>query len=144
LLLAPVNATYFHQADVPYGDQVNFMFETAALGKPWRLLVSYGDDKADVFDSVETFVPSGNELAEYAGEYASEEIDPVYRFTLQDGKLTLAWLKHKSTKLDPRTHDAFASSVGTIRFMRDHSGHVSGFLLSNGRILNFRFTRQRQ
>lgn len=143
-LLAPVTATYFHQADVPYGDQVNFRFEPGAPGKPGRLLNSYGDGKPDVFDSVDTFAPSGSELAEYAGEYTSEEIDPVYRFAMQDEKLTMAWLKHKPTVLDPRTRDAFASSVGTIRFTRDPTGHISGFLLSDGRILNFRFTRQRQ
>jgi CubicO group peptidase (beta-lactamase class C family) len=143
-LLASVTATYFHQADVPYGDQVNFRFEPSAPGKPGRLLNSYGEGKPDVFESVDTFAPNGSELAEYVGEYTSEEIDPVYRLMVQEGKLTLAWLKHKPIVLDPRTRDAFASSAGTIRFTRDPTGHISGFLLSDGRILNFRFTRQRK
>jgi CubicO group peptidase (beta-lactamase class C family) len=143
-VLKPASDSLFHLADVSFGDQVNLTFEPAAQDKPRRLLNSFGDGKPIVYESVEAFAPSATALAEYAGEYTSEEIDPVYRIDVQDGKLMLKRLKNKPTELEPCVRDAFCSSLGTIRFTRDPTGHISGFLLSDGRILNFRFTRQRQ
>jgi hypothetical protein len=141
-ILKPVGGTHFHLAEVSFGDQVNLTFEAAGQDKPRRLLDAFGDGKPTVFESVETFAPSAAMLAEYAGEYTSEEIDPVYRVILKDEKLTLERLKHKPTALEPCVRDTFSSSLGTIRFTRDASQHVSGFVLNGGRIRNFRFTRR--
>jgi len=72
----------------------------------------------------------------------SQEIEAVYRMVVQDGKLILIRLKHKSDPLAPRILDVFSAEVGTIRFTRDSNHRVSGFLLSTGGIRNFRFTRR--
>jgi len=140
--LKPVSETLFHLAEVPFGDQVNEHFEPGAGDKPRRLLESFGDGKPDVFESVTPFTPSAAERAEYAGNYVSDEIDPVYRMIVQDDKLVLTRLKHKPDSLDPRTRDAFSGEIGTIRFTRDSNHRVSGFLLNTGRIRNFLFTRR--
>ena len=140
--LKPASETLFHLADLPFGDQVNIRFEPAAKEKTWRIVQSFGDGKPSIFEAVTAFTPTPAELAEYAGAYASEEIDPVYRITLQDGKLMLFRLKHKPVELTPNVQDVFSSSAGTLRFTRDSSRHISGFLLSSGRIVNFRFTRR--
>ncbi len=141
-VLKPMSETFFHLADVSFGDQVNLRFEAAADGKPRRLLESFGDDKPEVFEEVTPFRPSDAERAEYVGSYVSEEIEPVYRIILQDGKLMLTRLKHKPDPLEPRTRDAFSSDIGTLRFTRDSNHHASGFVLNSGRIRNFRFTRR--
>jgi CubicO group peptidase (beta-lactamase class C family) len=143
-ILKPVSETHFHLADVSFGDQVNLTFEPAAQDKLRRLLERFGDEKPTVYESVETFAPSTTALAEYIGEYTSEEIDPVYRVILRDGKLTLTRLKHKPTALEPRMRDAFSSSLGTIRFTRDANHHISGIMLNDYGIRNFRFTRRRE
>ena len=140
--LKPASENLFHLADVPFGDQVNLRFEPPAGDKPGRLLESFGDGKPDVYEVVTPSTPTVAERAEYAGSYVSEEIDPVYRMTVQDDKLVLTRLKHKPDTLDPRTRDAFSSEIGTIRFTRDSSHRVSGFVLNSGRIRNFRFTRR--
>jgi hypothetical protein len=54
----------------------------------------------------------------------------------------LSRLKHKPDTLEPRIRDVFSAEIGTIRFTRDSKHRVSGFLLSTGRIRNFRFTRR--
>jgi hypothetical protein len=54
----------------------------------------------------------------------------------------LTRLKHKPTALEPRVRDAFSTAIGTIRFTRDASQHVSGFKLSNYGVRKFRFTRR--
>jgi hypothetical protein len=66
-----------------------------------------------------------------------DEIDPVYRVFVQDGKLKLAWLKHKPMALDPRTRDAFSGPLGTIRFTRDPKQRISGFTLTNYSVATF-------
>ncbi len=141
-VLKPVSGTFFHLAEVPFGDEVNLHFQPGAGDKPRRLLESFGDGKPSVFESVTPFTPSVAERAEYAGNYVSDEIDPVYRMIVQDGNLVLTRLKHKPDSLGPRTRDVFSGKIGTIRFTRDSNHRVSGFLLSTGRIRNFRFTRR--
>jgi hypothetical protein len=76
------------------------------------------------------------------GSYVSQEIEPVYRLVVQDGKLMLTRLKHKPAPLEARILDVFTTEIGTIRFARDSSHRVSGFVLNSGRIRNFRFTRR--
>jgi CubicO group peptidase (beta-lactamase class C family) len=140
--LKPVSETSFHIADTPWGDQANFHFEPAAADKPRRFLRSFGDGKPDLFESVVSSAPTATELANYAGSYVSQEIEPVYRIVVQDGKLTLTRLKHKPAPLEPRTVDVFTAEIGTIRFTRDSDHRVSGFVLNSGRIRNFHFTRR--
>jgi hypothetical protein len=141
-VLKPVSETFFHIADVPWGDQANFHFEPAAGDNPRRLLNSFGDGKPDVFVSVAPFTPTTADLGDFAGSYVSQEIEAVYRMVVQDEKLILIRLKHKSDPLAPRILDVFSAEVGTIRFTRDSNHRVSGFLLSTGGIRNFRFTRR--
>jgi CubicO group peptidase (beta-lactamase class C family) len=140
--LKPVSETFFHIADTPWGDQANFHFEPAAGDKPRRFLQSFGDGKPDLFESISSSTPTAAELSDYAGSYVSQEIEPVYRMVVQDGKLTLTRLKHKPAPLEPRTLDVFTAEIGTIRFTRDPNHRVSGFVLNSGRIRNFRFTRR--
>ena len=141
-LLKPVRETSFHLADVPFGDRVSLNFEPGAGNKPGRLLQSFDDQKPDVYEAVTPFTPSGAERAGYVGIYVSDEIEPVYYLIVEDGKLLLTRLKHKPDTLEPRVRDVFSGTIGAIRFTRDSSDRVSGFLLSTGRIRNFRFTRR--
>jgi CubicO group peptidase (beta-lactamase class C family) len=141
-VLKPMSETFFHLADVSFGDQVNLHFETGVGDKPRRLLENFGDGKPDVFEAVTPFMPSVADPAEYAGSYVSEEIEPVYRIIVQDGRLALTRLKHQPDTLEPRVLDVFSGDIGTIRFTRDSNHRVSGFLLSTGRIRNFHFTRR--
>ena len=110
--------------------------------KPRRLLQNFGDGKPDIFESVTPSAPAAAQLADFAGSYVSQEIEPVYRIVLQDGKLSLARLKHKPALLEPRTLDVFTTEIGTIRFTRDSNHRVAGFVLNSNRIRNFRFTRR--
>jgi CubicO group peptidase (beta-lactamase class C family) len=135
---------HFHVVDVPWGDQVDIHFIPAADGKPQRIEQSFGDGKPDVYEAVTAFDPTPAQLAEYAGAYVSDEIDPVYRVTLSDGKLSLVRLKHKPEALHPAMADYFTSDFGTVHFTRDGHQKISGFILDAGRIQNFRFTRREE
>ena len=140
--LKPASEAHFHVGGVPWGDQVDIHFVPATAEKPRRLEQSFGGGKSDSFEAASPFVPTGPELAEYAGAFVSEEIDPLYRIIVQEGNLTLARLKNKNDTLRPAVRDVFTGDIGTVRFTRDANQHISGFILNAGRIQNFRFSRR--
>ena len=103
---------------------------------------SFGGGKPLVYDATEASSPTAAELHDYPGAYVSEEIDPVYRIVLDGDKLSLVRLKHEAENLRPAVRDVFTGQIGTVRFVRDANGHVAGFVLNAGRILNFHFTKR--
>jgi len=135
---------HFHVGDVPWGEDVDIHFVPAAAAKRARIEESWDGDKADVYESVAAVDPSATQLAEFAGAFVSEEIEPVYRMAVQDGKLTLTRLKSKPDSLRPTTQDVFVGKIGTIRFARDANRRVSGFILNAGRIQGFKFARRQE
>jgi CubicO group peptidase (beta-lactamase class C family) len=139
--LKPAGAEHFRVAGVPWGDDIDIHFVAAGAALPRHLEVSVRGGKPDAFESVPPFDPTAAQLAEFVDAYVSGEIDPVYRIALQNGKLTLARLKHKPDTLRPATRDVFVGDIGTLRFTRDAEGHLSGFILNTGRVQNFRFTK---
>lgn len=142
LELKPFGESQFHIADKPWGDEVEIRFVAAGAGQTRRMERSDGGGKARVFEASEPFSPGGAELAEYTGAYVSAEIDPLYRIVLDEEKLTLVRLKHKTDTLRPAVRDVFTGEIGTVRFVRDANGQVSGFVLNAGRIQNFHFTKR--
>jgi CubicO group peptidase (beta-lactamase class C family) len=140
--LKPFGESHFHIAGVPWGDEVDIHYVAATGTSPRRLEMVHTEGKPDIFESVPSFDPTAAELAEYPGSFVSEEIDPVYRIAIEDGKLTLSRLKHKPEILRPATRDVFIGDIGTVRFTRDTSKKISGFILDAGRIQNFRFTKK--
>jgi hypothetical protein len=133
---------HFHVADEQWGEQIDLHFIAAEGEKPRRLEETFDGGKPELFEAVAPFHASDAELAEYAGAYVSEEIDPVYRIVVQNGSVILTRLKHSPDALRPATRDVFVGDIGKVRFTRDGSQHVSGFVLDADRIENFRFTKK--
>jgi CubicO group peptidase (beta-lactamase class C family) len=132
----------FHVADAPWGDRLEIHLVPATADKPRHLEQSFDGGKPDILEAATAFDPTAAELAEYAGSYISQEIDPVYRIVLQDKNLSLTRLKHKADTLHAAVRDVFTGEIGTVRFTRDAHQHLSGFTLNAGRIQNFRFSRK--
>jgi CubicO group peptidase (beta-lactamase class C family) len=140
--LKPFAPAHFHVANVPWGDKIDIHFIPADAGKPSRLEQIFPGGKPQSYEAVAAFDPTATKLAEYTGAFVSQEIDPVYRISLQDGKLTLVRLRHKPDTLWPAMQDAFVGEIGTLRFTRDGNQQVSGFILDAGRVQNLQFTRK--
>jgi CubicO group peptidase (beta-lactamase class C family) len=139
--LKPFAPAHFHVANVPWGDHVDIHFVAAGAGKPSRLEQTFDGGKPQIYESVAAFDPTAAQMGEYPGSFVSQEIDPIYRISLQDGKLTLLRLKNKPDPLWPAMRDVFVGEIGTLRFTRDAKHHISGFILDADRIQNFQFTR---
>jgi hypothetical protein len=125
----------------PVGQAAEIRFEPQAAGGMRMINTPDSGAKPAVFERAEEFKPTPAQLAEYAGEYRSDEIEPVYRMAVRDGKLFLDRLKSAPASLEPAIKDLFTGSQANIRFVRDPRGRVSGFILNRGRILGFRFRK---
>ena len=134
---------HFRLADRPWEESLDIHFIESATGPPRRFEQhAPRAKKAYTFEAVTPFEPTAAQLADYEGNYVSEEIDPIYRVSIEDGKLTLKYVKHKSETLHPLVRDTFVGNIAKVRFTRDAKGHVSGLTLDTGRIQNFNFTKK--
>jgi CubicO group peptidase (beta-lactamase class C family) len=125
----------------PVGQATEIRFEPLPAGGMRMIDAPDSGAKPAVYTRAEEFKPAAAQLAEYAGEYRSDEIEPVYRMIVRDGKLFLERLKSAPALLEPAIKDVFTGSSANIRFVRDARGRVSGFLLNRSRVLNFRFRK---
>jgi hypothetical protein len=107
------------------------------------LRVGGARDEGQLFERAQPFEPGPAQLPEFAGAYRSDELDIVYRITLDDGRLRLQRLKNRPSALSPMVADTFsAPGLGVVRFTRDTSGRIDGFRLEAGRVRGLRFVRQ--
>ncbi len=143
--LKPLSEYRFRWLDAP----VEFLFRAEKPGGPLKLTISFPwspDNKPQVFEAVVPVTLTPAQLGEYVGSYHSDEIDPLYRITLEDGKLVVKRPKFKPVILEPASRDLFFAASealeGSLRFTRDGAGRVSGIVLNAGGDRNFRFTKQ--
>jgi len=122
----------------PQGD---VMFSGAAGRRSFALIRTGGDTSH--FEEVaasQTTLP----LADYVGTYVSDELETVFVVAQRDGKLVLQRRPYEEMMLQPVYTDDFRAGAGlggSLRFVRDAKGKVTGFSIFAGRVLDVRFTR---
>jgi CubicO group peptidase (beta-lactamase class C family) len=121
---------------------VEFQFDDAGPGRRLTLFRQDAPGKPDVFEAANPFTPSPQQLAEYAGVYAGDEIDALYRIVVDKEQLVLKRLKSKPVAMQPMIQDVFLARPLTVRFFRDGAGRVSGALVSSGSIRNLRLQKR--
>jgi len=91
--------------------------------------------------------PSAAELAGYAGRYYSPELGVTWPITFDHDTLTLGTtpseLMDISGRLKPAMQGTFTAGGGTLQFVRDASGRVTGMTLSASRMRGIEFDRLR-
>jgi hypothetical protein len=91
-------------------------------------------------EPVPEFAPSSEELAEYAGEYHSDEAEVTYRMEMKDSALVRVDRYGESGPLRAAYPDAFFGPQGFYIFHRD-GGRVTSFSWISGRVWDLRFQR---
>lgn len=122
------------------GQRQTLAFEPGSNGGSMRLRVGEGN-MAVVLDRADPFAPTPGDLEAFAGVYRSDEIDLPYRMVVDKGALRLERMKSRPMALGPVVADTFTGQPGMIRFERDASGRVTGFVLDAGRVRHVRFRR---
>lgn len=100
-----------------------------------------GDEAGEGPEEGEAVSLDPEQLAEFAGDYYSEEIDVIYRIRLPGDALELTVRNRPVRSLRPSRPDVFKARRLTLRFNRDSENRISGFQLNAGRVKNLRFTR---
>ena len=136
-----ISANEFRSIGIPA--QVTLRFEN---GQKSRVFLQRGTDKPIVFESVQLVTPTAAQLAEYIGEYRSDEVQASYKIVLEDGRL---YLRHENeykdypkNPLQPTTSDSFNVRGLNIQFIRDTNRHISAFSLNAGRVKNIKFGKK--
>ncbi|MEJ1964966.1 MAG: serine hydrolase domain-containing protein [Gammaproteobacteria bacterium] len=121
---------------------VEFVGEGA--GEVRSVSIRDSDDPVKIYDRVPDYAPTAAQLAEYAGAYTSDELDVQYRVAFAHGTAVLSSMKLKGIALEPFAPNVFrALGFGSVRFLRDSGGRVSGFLADTHRVENLKFSRWR-
>lgn len=99
-------------------------------------------DKESVYTKVEKWIPVGNDLKSYEGDYRSNELETVYHLILKEHNLIIRHRWLGEIKLKPVTKDFFKTSMGFyVKFNRNNNGYISNMSINYGRTLNVIFNR---
>lgn len=96
-------------------------------------------------DVTQAAMPSlgASELANYGGDYYSDEVDATYHIVVSDGGLVLTAHHVPMQKLVATAVDTFRSPTGlTLHFEHDSGAPASAFTVEAGRVRNIRFVRR--
>jgi len=114
-----------------------------ANGGGMRMTMSSADSAPQIFDRFQPSNPDAEDLAHYAGEYVSDELQATYKFAVKDGKLSLARNWQEPSALEFNIRDEFRGPRDmAIVFRRDASGQIEGCNVFAGRVRNIALFRK--
>jgi CubicO group peptidase (beta-lactamase class C family) len=108
-----------------------------------HLVVHVGDTQVPGRRLAPTRLGSG-ELAAYAGDYFSPELETLYRVVVVDDGLVARHVRHGDIRLEAVDQDLFSGSqwfFGRVAFTRADSGAIDGFRLTGNRVRDLWFVR---
>ena len=123
----------------PLAEQVAEVYLGSKMGpKPQRQMASRRDSGVALAAQ-----PSAAELAPYAGDYYSDEVDATYHLAFVDGSLVLTAHHIPAQKLESTNTDQFRTPSGlTLHFERTGAESLNAFSIEAGRVTNIRFVRR--
>jgi len=118
-------------------------YEIEINGESARIIAS-GSNGIQIFEKVDEWQPGETDLADYTGEYVSDEIDSIMRLSVnQEGLLQVQHRWMGATPLEPLARDIFRAGNGMmVEFERDGTGNVTGFYVNSGRTLDVWFGKE--
>lgn len=139
-VLTPVGEHRFQIPERPI--TIEFVPATPNTRQQMRVLVQ--GDKPVVYQRMPSFTPSAGQLAPFAGEYASDELEITYTLAVQDSGLVIRTRKGADIAVHAVFADAFqGDDIGLLKFTRDGRSRVTGFTVNTGRVRGVRFERVR-
>jgi hypothetical protein len=109
---------------------------------PSRMIVITTADTA-TFMRADTVSLTPAKLAEYAGDYRSDEVETTQSWKVEKGQLVVYASNRRLGVLEPTYKDGFTRAGSVIDVQRDATGRITGVLVEAGRVRHLRFTRVR-
>jgi hypothetical protein len=135
--LIPVSATSFQLT--PEGN--TYEIATDGAGRPVRLRVKAYGLELESFARVERAKPSEAEMQRLTGDYVSDEAEAAFHIVLGAKGLEIHQRPDIVYALKPTYAGGYSSELGSIRFLRDADGSITGLSLGNARAWDLRFRR---
>jgi len=117
----------FRRADA---GQIQLLFLTDAHAK--RKLEIQNDGNKALFTRIETAALNDSLLSSFAGNYFSKELKVKYRIVHQGTELIAYLPNGESGKLRAGAKDELNVQTDNLKFIRDSSGIITGFMLDSG------------
>lgn len=111
-------------------------------GPPARLSDRSGSGRPRVWHYEKSWAPTPAQLAEFAGDYVSDELGLVYTFYVEGDRLKLRFRPAQRSTLIPAFTDGFEENGSVIRFTRSDAGAIDGLRIYAGRVRHLRFVRR--
>jgi CubicO group peptidase (beta-lactamase class C family) len=96
-----------------------------------------------IFARADTVALDAAKLAEYAGDYRSDEVEVTHTWKVEKGKLVAYAGYRRLGTLEPSYKDGFTRGGNVIDMVRDSKGRITGYTVESGRVRHLRFTRVR-
>lgn len=93
------------------------------------------------FTRADTAALNTARLAEYAGEYRSDEVETTQVWKVEDGKLVVYAGYRRLGIAEPSYRDGFTRGGSVIDIVRDRRGRITGYVVESGRVRQLKFTR---
>jgi CubicO group peptidase (beta-lactamase class C family) len=121
------------------GAEIRFEGEAAP---PSEMVVRTGGGTV-TFTRADTVALDSTRLAEYAGNYRSNEVEATHTWKVEKGKLLVYAGYRRLGELEPSYKDGFTRGGSVIDVVRDPKGKITGYTVESGRVRHLRFTRER-
>ncbi len=95
-----------------------------------------------IYESIPILELSPEQLAGYAGDYFSDELQTTFRLAVKEGKLHFVHKNAPVGSLVPTLLDKFSVEDMALRFIRESGQKISGFRLDAGRVKNLLFVKK--
>jgi hypothetical protein len=120
------------------GTEIRFEPESA----PSRLIVRTTGETV-TYTRADSVALTPAQLAEYAGDYRSNEVEATHTWKVEKGQLVAYSDGRRLGVLEPTYKDGFTRGGSVIDVQRDPKGRITGFIVEAGRVRHLRFTRVR-
>lgn len=138
--LAPLNESEFFVQNMP--GRMILRFERPADEKPWLLYVQETNKRPQVYVSTKAKILGKEQLSEYEGRFSSDELQVLFQIEHQDGKLRFVHRNAPQGIFQQLDTDLFQVGSWRVRFVRDKTNAITGFLLNAGRVKNLQFIKR--
>ncbi len=136
--LAPTSANDFRTVSGPVDLDLRFAMD----GEQPVMRVSQSGAEEIAFTRSSVDGPSIERMQEFTGSFYSPELDVSYVVELRDGELHVTRPGSDESPMRVVDNDEFTVAGWSVKFTRNETGRIGGFLLDAGRVRGLRFERR--
>lgn len=93
------------------------------------------------FVKVSPVIANRDKFADFTGTYVSDEIGTTWKIVVKDGALFTQPERSPESQMVPLFADAFRADTELLRFVRNDTGQITGFIPDNVRVIGVKFRK---